>query len=124
MDDQGLVDVCEKANVTEKKTTCSNEVIGCVEDTSEYKNIVDKCSFFAPLRPYFGINSISVIDKKDSSKKYTYRACVRPTAPGLVRIGGSSIPLFPANILKSEERDSSGMVAGCVKYYSDAVRCR
>ena len=64
---------------------------------------------------------ISVIDKNDGNKKYTYRACVRPTAPGLVRIANTSIPLMTANFAESD-RDSAGMVAGCVKYYSSAVR--
>ena len=65
---------------------------------------------------------ISVIDKKNGNTKYTYRACVRPTAPGLVKIPGadSPIPLMAANFLESD-RDSAGMVAGCVKYYSSAV---
>ena len=52
--------------------------------------------------------------------KYTYRYCVRPTAPGR-----GLIPPAPlANFLESEGRDSAGMVAGCVKYYSSQVNSR
>ena len=67
---------------------------------------------------------IAVLDK-NSTMKYTYRYCVRPTAPGLVRTGSGSIPPAPlADFLESEGRDSAGMVAGCVKYYSTQVNSR
>ena len=38
----------------------------------------------------------------------------------MVRIANTSIPLMTANFAESD-RDSAGMVAGCVKYYSSAV---
>ena len=37
LNEQNLPDVCEKSGVTEKQTTCPQEVIGCVEDDSEYR---------------------------------------------------------------------------------------